>query len=90
MATWREALVFAAMSPPQPWSCHFCGGPVWFTLDRKDYKYRDTPVLHHKDHDHGNNDPSNWVWSHFGCHTSHHLSARHAQGKARGAAKKKK
>lgn len=32
--------------------------------------------IHHKDHDHSNNDPSNRVTAHPGCHSSYHNSLR--------------
>lgn len=33
---------------------------------------KSSPVIHHLDHDHDNNDPANLVPMHFGCHTRLH------------------
>lgn len=74
----RAILVFAAMSPPQPWPCYFkCDELVSFTLDTGGSGgHRLTPTLHHIDGNHDNNDPSNWAWGHTGCHSSHHGKGR--------------
>lgn len=44
-----------------PFDCHFC-----------DKRMPWLEVVHHLDHDHDNNDPTNLVPAHTSCHSSHH------------------
>lgn len=45
-----------------PYPCEFCLGELrWPEL-----------YVHHRDHDHDNNDPSNLAPSHESCHNTHH------------------
>lgn len=73
----RHKLWFAAMSPPQPWPCHFCGKPVTVTLyaDGRGM-FKDTLVIHHLDENPFNNDFENLAPSHGGCHTTHHRKGK--------------
>ena len=55
--------VFLAHYGPGPWQCFKCWGLVYF-----DAKFD----VHHLDHDHDNNDPTNLAASHPHCHRSYH------------------
>lgn len=76
-ANGRLVLVFAALSGPQPWPCHFCSREVRFTMETSGRGgHADSPVLHHIDGNHENNDSTNWAWAHHSCHTRHHKAGR--------------
>lgn len=53
---------FFAWNGPGPYICHFCGEDVFF----------EEVHVHHRDHDDYNNDKSNLVAAHVGCHHSYH------------------
>lgn len=66
--TWNKSkknylMIFFAHYGPGPWVCEFCGELV--LLDQLN--------VHHRDHDHSNNEPKNLVASHCACHASHHM-----------------
>jgi hypothetical protein len=74
-------LIFLANSPPQPWPCHFCGEDVSLLFRARSESMRRQLVVHHLNHDEEDNDLSNLVPCHFGCHTSHHgRGNRHGVG----------
>ena len=61
-----------------PWTCHGCGEEV--RVEKLN--------IHHLDHDHSNDDPTNLVAMHSRCHAKHHRPAqrgyhRSPQAKAR-------
>ena len=71
----RNVLFFASISPPQPWACAFCLEDVAFQRERPGRgATKDSPVLHHIDGDHDNNDLANWTWAHNGCYVRHHMT----------------
>src|SRR5580704_15123728 len=73
----RWIIVFAAMSAPQPWPCHFCQTDVEFGWEAPGRGGNSqSPTLHHKDGDHENNVFENWAWSHTGCHTRFHKEGK--------------
>lgn len=75
VASQRAVLIFTAISAPQPWQCYFCGADVAFQVESPGQgTRRETPVMHHIDGDHENNDPSNWAWAHNGCHVRYHMT----------------
>lgn len=65
---------------PLPQPCYWCWEPVEFFTTRDPWG----GVVHHLDHDHGNNDPDNLAFAHVACH-----SAYHNQGKKMSASAKK-
>lgn len=56
--------VFFAFNGPGPWDCEFCDEPVRLTGLN----------VHHRDHDHSNNDPDNLTASHRRCHQVYHMA----------------
>ena len=52
------------------YDCLYPGEP----FDESIYKLQRTE--HHIDGNHGNNDPKNLIWMHFGCHTSLHSTGK--------------
>lgn len=51
--------LFFAYNGVGPWPCFFCNLLVSF----------DDVVVHHRDHNHGNNEPSNLTPAHGSCHS---------------------
>jgi DNA-directed RNA polymerase sigma subunit (sigma70/sigma32) len=51
---------------PGPWPCFECDGPVTY----------EELLVHHLDHDHDNNDPTNLAASHKPCHITHHKTGQ--------------
>lgn len=62
----RHREVFLENNGPGPWPCYGCGELV---LPEK-------LIVHHKDHDHSNNDPHNLASMHPGCHATLHSLGR--------------
>lgn len=58
-------MAFFTAAGAGPWPCFFCDEPVGREV-----------VVHHVDHNRTNNDVSNLVPAHEGCHTSYHVAAR--------------
>lgn len=52
--------------------CFFCLKNIT-TTDFTDY--RDNVTLHHKNHNHNDDRPTNWTLAHRGCHRSYHQGA---------------
>ena len=64
-------LIFCAHNGPGPYQCVVCGEdvqPPWRSKGRS----RESLHVHHKDRNHDNNDPTNLVPAHAGCHARLH------------------
>lgn len=82
--------IFFAYNGPGPYECKFCSKDVLapWEADKVGITLRSSASLHvhHVDGDCTNNDPSNLVAVHSGCHTRHHMTGQtvtEAQRKAR-------
>lgn len=64
--SWPYQRIFREHKGEGPWPCEFCDEQV---LEMR----RGYAVVHHRDHDKNNNDPSNLVAAHTPCHSRHHL-----------------
>ena len=62
-------IYFLATTEPQPWPCYFCNEPVSFAPECEGVR---GPHLHHINHDHGDDRPSNLAWCHPRCHSDYH------------------
>lgn len=58
----KHRAIFFAYYGEGPFVCHHCETEVT----------RDVVIIHHLDHNHGNNDPENLSPMHHPCHTAHH------------------
>lgn len=70
--------------------CFFCGEPllecISTTFGHHDHhKVRAEITVHHRDHDHDNNAPSNRTLAHRPCHKSHHMTLQHKNGSFKAA-----
>lgn len=59
--------------------CYLCRKK--FTKEDVPPRKVDTLTIHHIDHNHSNNDPSNWALSHRSCHKSYHMKLMHEEEK---------
>ncbi len=64
--------LFRKLYPLPPWPCNFCSGDITDGCGR----HGQALAVHHWDEDHNNNDPSNLVAVHIGCHSRHHQEGR--------------
>lgn len=55
-----------------PFACHHCGLPIEGFWEKQVKRTGDSPILHHADGNHGNNDPRNLAPVHVRCHNQIH------------------
>jgi GntR family transcriptional regulator len=79
MRTARSHTVWLAANGPGPWPCTFCGDPVLRLGDPR-IERAAAGIIHHDDHDHGNNAIGNLRAAHNGCHVCYHNSPRGEMG----------
>lgn len=77
-ANYRAVFLMEYGDFPHP--CYFCGGEVKGYLIPRDGQ---AAVVHHVDHDKGNNDPGNLVPAHRKCHTDYHRLSPETQARQR-------
>jgi hypothetical protein len=69
----RSHTVWLAANGPGPWPCTFCDEPVLRLGDPR-IERAAAGIIHHHDHDHGNNAIGNLRAAHNGCHIRYHKS----------------
>ncbi len=67
--------VWLAAHGPGPWPCTFCGDPVP-KLGGRGRKGPPAGVIHHDDHNHGNDAITNLRAAHYICHLRYHGRTR--------------
>lgn len=77
-ANYRAVFLMEYGDFPHP--CYFCGGEVKGYLVPRDGQ---SAIVHHVDHDKGNNNPENLVPGHRKCHTDYHRLSPETQARQR-------
>lgn len=60
--------IFMDTYGPFPHPCHWCGE----SIPEYGGVFADAAIIHHRDHNHDNNDPANLAVGHRRCHGEHH------------------
>lgn len=68
--------IFFAANGFGPFICRWCGDEVDAWDESIPLRTAKAFCVHHVDHDHDNNDPTNLVAMHYGCHISYHRTVR--------------